>query len=220
MLLSELLQKKDAPSSVFGVEIDVESFVPPPGLKEIGVVFKGANGEFDETVLDIVISYAIADVSVILEVSFESDPIDLPYLLATARNAGFSVSLLPPVEHTLDNMRAYGERLSELMLTLLDQKQFSGQAFPATSFLEYLFVESWGANTEHMKSPDTYIKDCFSSKIHPEDESRIKDSMRTAVYKHFGDKSTFDSFAKLTLKSLSDEYKNQVIKMQASVLNA
>ena len=95
MLLSDVVDGKagDASSTAFyGVEVDVESFTPPAGLEEISLIYKADAGDIDETLMDVIISYGLAGVEVILEIPAEQSDIDAKYLVSVAANAGFSLS--------------------------------------------------------------------------------------------------------------------------------
>ena len=114
MLLSELVDKDEAPAvAVYGVEVDVESFTPPAKLEEISLIYKADGSDIDEALMDVIISYGLAGIEVILEIPAEQGDIDAKYLVSVAANAGFSLSLLPPKEPSEEADKAYFSRLRE-----------------------------------------------------------------------------------------------------------
>lgn len=184
------------PSQVFGVDVDTESFTPPEFLKEIGVMYKtDEDGDLDEDVLDLIISYTLANVRVMLEIPAETDVLDASYLMSVAVNAGFNISLLPPVNPTEELNSNYIERLKVFTKVYLSQRNFAGEIYPITSYLQYMFMETF-SDVSNFKPSDEYMIQKYVNTTTEEYSDSFKAEIRALIFDHFGGEKEFRNFAK------------------------
>lgn len=196
MKLSELLRSEELYSHVYGVDVDEESFTPPEGLEEISFSYKtDESGDIDETLLDVIISYGLSDLSVILEVAYEEDIDDIEYLMSVASNAGFSLSILPPLEITEESMQGYKERVSEFTDAFLSQKNFAKFLYPLSSYLEYLYLETF-IDVSSFQASDEYMIHKFVNTTNEDFSDSFKAVMREKVFTHFGGEDGFRNFTR------------------------
>lgn len=210
MKLSELLALEQTPVFVSGLVIDTSDEInPPKGLKEAGVLLQiNDGGEVDENILDVIISYKIAGVSVFMEIPFALSQnegfkkMGMPYLLTMASNIGVGIVFLPPQTDPLmevadENWQHYlklSEDLSEVYFT---KENFDQMLLPVTSYLEYLYVEVI-LGSEKMRAfqpKDEYIQEKFNY-IHPTLNHWFKDKLREKIYLIFEGRENFEENAK------------------------
>lgn len=189
------------------VDVDVESFIPPKGLKAIGFLFKGEKGDLNELLLDVLIAYTIASLDVTLEVPADIEDIDLAYLLSVANNVGFNVSFLPPQAAGDDAFAAYVDRVVECAKCYLSQPNMPRYIYPVSNFMEYLFIEAW-TGAGKVTPTDEYVVQNFLGALPQEQEDTLKAAMREVIYRHYGGELGFLIFAKGTLKSIAKETVN------------
>ena len=219
MLLSELIEQDNTGDVAYGVEVDTDSFTPPPGLKEISLIYKADGNDIDESLMDIIISYGIAGVEVILEIPAETPDIDAKYIVSVAANAGFSLSLLPPVDNSQTANEAYFERLREFAEVYVAQNNFGKFIAPVTNYLEYLFVELLRGADAPFNVTDPYINNRLAKLSDEEFVTAFKDSLRKDFYTIFGGQAEFEAFAKsmmVQLHSLTEECVADVVGQQAN----
>lgn len=222
MLLSDVVDGKagDASSTAFyGVEVDVESFTPPAGLEEISLIYKADAGDIDETLMDVIISYGLAGVEVILEIPAEQSDIDAKYLVSVAANAGFSLSLLPPQEHSEQADTAYFDRLRDFAAVYLTQGNFGKFIAPVTNYLEYLFVELLRGQETEFQVNDPYIKDRLMLLSDQAFVDAFKDRLRQDFYTLFGSQAEFEKFARRMMTQIHDftgECIKELVEQQAN----
>ena len=195
--LSKLLSGEiECPPFVSGVLVDEESFTPPEGVKEIGLLYRSdEDGDLDEDLLDVIISYGLTGVSVIMEIPFEETVDDPSYIMSVASNAGFSISLFPPEVDSEENREAYKERLSEFTQAFLNQKNFAKEIYPITSYLQYMYLENF-VDVSNYQATDPYIIQKFVETTTEEFSDEFKLVMRGLVFEHFGGEAEFKEFAK------------------------
>jgi hypothetical protein len=202
MKLSELLVSEEKYNYVYGVDVDEESFTPPDDLNEVSFIYKtDDSGDLDEILLDVIISYGLSDMSVILEVPFEEEIEDPEYLMSVASNAGFSLSILPPVEMTEENMEGYRQRISEFTDAFLGQKNFSKFLYPLSSYLEYLYLETF-IDVSDFKASDEYMVNKFVDTTTEDFSNSFKAVMRDKVFSHFGGEEEFRNFTKAVFSKI------------------
>ena len=184
------------PEYAFGVSVDEESFTPPEGIKEIGFIYKvDEDGDLDEDLLDVIISYGLSSVRVMLEIPYEEVVEDASYIMSVASNAGFSISVLPPVEVTEESAAGYTERLVNFTKAFLNQKNFAKEIFPITSYLEYMYLEQL-IDVSGYEAKDPYMITKFVEKTTVEFSDSFKATMRVIVFDHFGGEDGFKEFSK------------------------
>ena len=196
--LSEIVDNAELSAQPFhyGVEVDVDSFSPPADLKHISLIFKGEDGEIDETLMDVIISYGLAGVEVVLEIPAEQSDIDPKYMVSVAANAGFSLSLLPPVERSDEADQAYFERLKAFAEVYFGQSNFGQFLAPVTNFIEYLFVETLLGDDHEFEVSDPYILQRLSALSDADFTIAFKDRLRADIYAIFGGEAEFKAFAR------------------------
>lgn len=218
--LSEVLSNPVTGASYYRVEADVESFTPPEGVAEIGFLYKSDDGrDVDETLLDVIISYGLSNVPVLLEVPAESKVSDPSYLMSIASNVGFSVSLLPPENKDDESAQDdYIQRVSEFTLAYLGQKNFSKSVYPISSYMEYMFLETL-TDVSGFKASNEYMINSFVSKTTEEFSDEFKAVIRKHIHAHFGGVDGFRSFAKAVYwriyKMTEENCKDTLQKLQA-----
>jgi hypothetical protein len=219
--LSEILDLPEDKRSEFhfGVEVDCESFTPPPGLKSIAFMLAGSGegdaGEIDDTLMDVITSYALAGVEITLEVPFEAAGVEPKYFLSVAANAGFSLSLLPPCEDTKDSRAAYAKRLCDFADAYFAQGNFARFLSPVTSYLEYLFVAEL-ADVSEFQPKDPYIKARFVDAMAPDFSDEFKDILRAHIHGIFGGEAEFHNFAKAMIAKIYDQTESNARDMLAA----
>ena len=204
MLLSSLIESESADISAYGVEVDVESFTPPANLKEVSLLYKSDGTDIDECLMDVIISYGIAGVDVILEIPAEEKDIDAKYMVSIAANAGFSLALLPPVTDDLENRTKYFDRLSEFAEVYLTKGNFGKFIAPVTNYLEYLFVELLIGPEAPFNVTDPYIQKRLSKLADDDFVTAFKDSLRKDFYSFFGGKDEFERFSRRMMLEIHD----------------
>jgi hypothetical protein len=202
--LSEIVEKGpgEIGPALYGIEVDVESFTPPAGLEEVSLIYKADGSDIDETLMDVIISYGLAGVEVILDVPAEQGDIDPKYLVSVAANAGFSIALLPPVQRDEAGDAAYFKRLREFARVYLTQANFGKFIAPVTNYLEYLFVELLKGEDSEFNTTDEYIKQRFIPLSDPEFVHAFKDSLRADFYELFGGRNEFERFARRMMSQI------------------
>lgn len=209
--LSVLLQDGGVYSRVYGVDVDEESFTPPEKLKEVGLVYKvDDSGDVDEVLLDVIISYGLSDVKVILEIPFEEPVKDIPYIMSVASNAGFSLSILPPVELNEENQKLYIERLSAFTDAFLNQKNFAKFVYPVSSYLEYMYIETF-SDVSEFKPTDDYIVNRFVENTTEEFSDAFKAVIREKIFNHFGGEKAFRNFTKAVFAKIYEQTEKNCI---------
>ena len=154
MLLQDLFKEENKNlSSVFGITLDKDSQNAhyanlPENIKELGFVFVlDDEGTIDETLMDLIITYKLNNIEVVVEV-----PIDLlvnkkitpAYLMQLASNIGFAISLLPP-KHPINDVAYSFEEYQSVLLAVLKEMQqrpnFDKPIYPINSYFDYLILE-------------------------------------------------------------------------------
>jgi len=200
--LSEIASLDHCAPSRFGIEVDVESFTPPPGLREVGLVSRpGPGGDIDETVLDVAISYRLSDVAVALEIPAEQEDADPRVYVAMAANADLSLSLLPPVEETPETVAAYVRRVEAFAAAYLRHANYRRHLFPVTSYIEYMFAEAYGGG-DVMHAKDEYVRSRFVSAMSDRAADAMKAAVRAVVLDAFGGEDGFAHLANALLAGL------------------
>ncbi len=222
MLLQELFEEKNKElTSVYSVEINKESTKveyssPPENLEEIGFLFViDEDGMMSEDLMDIVISYRLANLPVVIEVPsklLSSEKLDIKYLVQLANNVDFAVSLLPPNKN-LDpedcSMDEYAQIIEKMVDELLQKPNFDKFIYPISNFFEYLMLENI-LSPEALKDfrpEQKYITDNFVQAMSKEDSDKFKNIIRNKLYDFYGGKENFDLIAKTMIDKIVSKAK-------------
>lgn len=195
--LSQLLAQPDlaVDGDIAGVVVDTESFTPPPGLRFAGLRYADKAGDIDEILMDVIISYGLAGVEVVLEIPPETTGIDARYMMSVAANAGFSIALLPPHAGAGDDLKkAFEEKLLGFADAYFQQANFAKAVVPVGNFLEYLFIEQLRPGAPFAPT-DPYILAHYVDVMDPAYVDAMKDLLRQKFYDITGGADGFQSFA-------------------------
>lgn len=210
MLLQELFNEKNNKlENAYGVTLDAESTQcdyssPPENLKEIGFIMKVDNdGLMDESLMDVVISYRLTNMDVLLEVPSElliEEKLDPKYLLQLSMNVDFAVAILPPEN---GDFETYDKIILLVLNEILEKPNYDKFVYPISNFLEYLMLEQVLSPEQLVgfRPEQRYVIDNFSSKIPKEISDRFKQVMRDRLYEFYGSKENFEIVAKTMLES-------------------
>ena len=221
MKLSELLQLNQETASAhplaaqgvfglsfYGVEVDDASdLTPPEWLKEIGILLKvDEDGQLNEDVLDVAISYRLSKVKVLMEVPFEiAKQVNEEHLISSvATNMQVALSFLPPEEDSEEAFQAYVGVLRQTTKAFLGKPNVDQMVMPITNYLEYLFVNLL-APDRPFQVKDVYVKSAFVEQMTPERVDALKEEIRAEVYAHFGGKEGFENVGKGLMSSFYKE---------------
>lgn len=221
MLLQEIFKPENSHlKEVYGIELDSDSSkteysTPPVNLESIGFVFKvDADGMIEENLLDIIISYKLTNLSVIVEVPAQLfEKIEPKYLLQLASNVDFAISLLPPGHSLVDSsvtQEKYQDLIGKFTQELLSRQNFDKQVVPITSFFQYVMMEKF-IGTEKMKGfeiEDQYILDNFANVLTTENSDKFKAIIRSKLYDFYGSEEEFNAVAQLMQEALYNKAKN------------
>lgn len=194
-LLSDILAAEAPEAVVFGVEVDEESFSPPPSLKEVSFIYREQDGDIDEALMDVIISYGLAGVEIVLEIPGDAPGIDAKYLVSVAANAGFSLAIMPPENDTVEAREAYYTTLEAFARAYLAQPNYAKFLSPVTNYLEYLFIEVLRGDNVEFTTRDPFIQERFIARMSPEFVDAFKERLRLVIYEAFGDRGQFETFA-------------------------
>lgn len=220
MLLQELFNEENNHlKNAYTIELDSDSSnvdfsMPPTNLEEIGFVFKADNdGLMDESLMDIVISYRLANLDVVLEVPAHlvyEKKVTAKYLIQLASNVDFAISLLPP-KHQLVSEGYTSEQYQETVLEFLDEilarPNFDKFIYPISNFLEYLMLEQviGSEKLQDFRPEQKYLVDNYASVMSKEESDSFKQQIREKLYAFYGDKENFELVAKSILESVVDK---------------
>lgn len=223
MLLQELfLEANSSLNQAYGIFLDskssdVEFSTPPENLEEIGFVLKiDADGLMDEALMDLVISYRLTNLDVLVEVPSDlinSGKLDPKYLLQLAMNVDFAIALLPPgSEHTDPTLtiEEYNNVVIKVLDEILAKPNFDKFVYPISNFLEYLMLEQVLSPEVlvNFRPEQRYVVDTFSSKMTKESSDSFKKLIRDRIYDFYGSKEDFELVAKTMLESALEKSEN------------
>ncbi len=190
--LSAILANHEANPFPKGVIVDTENFTPPEGVETIAFLLQMRDGDIEETLIDVIIAWCLAEVDVILEIPADIGGLDAKYLLSVAANVGFSLSLLP--SETEEGRAAYHERLAEFTRTYLAQANYAGRLYPVTSHLEYMIRETLVGGSDY-RARDPYVVERFAERVPETVSDAFKAAIREAVFEATGGEEGFRNFA-------------------------
>ena len=195
--LSQILENPQLVENgeISNVLVDVESFTPPEGLKFIGLSYIDKGGDIDEILMDVIISYGLSGVEVVLEIPPQTAGIDARYMMSVAANAGFSVALLPPPAGSDAALKAvFEEKLDHFAEAYFQQANFAKAVVPVGNFLEYLFVELMKPGAPFVPR-DPYILEQYVNVMDSSYVDEMKAFLRQKFYDITGGKEEFEQFS-------------------------
>jgi hypothetical protein len=185
--------------SAYSVDVDnADDITPPSWLKEIGILLKvDDNGEINEDVLDVAISYRLAKTKVMAEIPFDPEhAVDEDYLMMSlAVNMQIGLSFLPPETDTEDSFLMYQERIRRVCRAFFKRPNLDQMVMPVSNYLEYLFVHLLHPDRP-FQIKDPYILAAYAGVMTSERVDRLKDVIREEAYANFGGKDGFENMAK------------------------
>lgn len=223
MLLQNLFTEEKADcKEVYGIELNEESAKteyanPPKNLETIGFIFKvDEENMIDEQLLDIIITYKLTNLSVIMEIPshiFMKSGIEPKYLLQLASNVDFSISLLPPGHPLVDSSMTnddYVQIINRFTDELLSRQNFDKEIVPITNFFQYVMLEQLldKEKMQDFKVQDPYIIENFSNVLSVEHSDKFKKEIRTKLYEFYGSEKDFKEVADLMFETLYKKAKN------------
>lgn len=223
MKLSELLIMDTVPAACFGVVVDVPDFTVPKGLDSVGFTYLVKDGEIDEVLLDIAISYKLAGIEVLFEVPAEVAIADMDHLLALASNIGVSLALLPPSAGTDEDHDLYRARVLAAADAYLSSANYAGCLLPVTSYLEYLFREAAEPGLV-FEVTHPYMRDQFVSRVPEAVADQFKAALRARFEQHFAPAGGTAAFFRVVQRQIGaqvlDNTKDLISKAQQSAVDA
>ncbi len=217
MLLQELFEEKNKElTSVYSVEINKDSTKaeyssPPENLEEIGFLFAiDEDGMMNEDLMDIVISYRLANMPVVIEVPaklIHEEKLDIKYLIQLANNVDFAISILPPnkqVDAEDCSIEDYGVIIGKIVDELLQKPNFDKFIYPVSNFFEYLMLENIlpSEALKDFRPEQKYITDKFVQFMSKEDSDNFKNIIRNKLYDFYGGKENFDLISRTMIEKV------------------
>jgi len=211
--LSELLSADAVAPVIYGIVVDTDNVLPPTGLKEAGILTNLPNGEIEDNVLDLVISYTLAGVQVTLEIPASAPVSSATHLVSMAASISVSLSLLPPEDTSDEAFDAFVARVEDFARAYLGRAQFTKFIVPVTSYLEYLFIEVLNPEAAKSFAPsDPYILERFASVVTPERSDALKARLKAVFHETFGGEEGFQSFSKALFGAIYDRLEETCIE--------
>lgn len=213
MLLQELFNESNKDlKSAYAVELNTESMnaefsIPPQGLEEIGFVFKvDEDGMLDENLMDIVISYRLTNLPIVMEVPpslIITGKLEIKYLIQLANNVDFSIALLPPTRDEGVSMEQYKEIIGKTLDELFARPNFDKFIYPVSNFMEYLMLENILGKEKltDFRPEDKFVQSNFVNAMSKQDSDDFKQLIRTKLYEFYGGESGF----KLVAQTMFEE---------------
>ena len=159
MKLSEIISAPPTDKIIFGIEVDCECLHAPADVEQAGFLYQGGKDGLSNNLMDAIISYGLAGISVIVEVEYDAD-VNAKNLMMLAANAGFSISLIPPQNE--DNVEKWGELCARFANEFLATPNFFSHIYPVQGYFTYLISEKLGALTALTPS-DEYVLARFTN---------------------------------------------------------
>lgn len=224
MLLQEIFKPEYSElKEIYGISIDSESTdtqysTPPENFETIGFnLVLDEDNLIDEPLLDIIISYKLTNMSVVIEVPshlVHEGVISAKSLIQLATNVDFSLSLLPP-HHPLVNNKISHEEYIEVIKSFVEEmnkkQNFDKFVAPISNFLEYLMLETLlGKDNEVIKnfSPkDKYIQEVFTQHMSVKESDDFKDVIRESLYDFYGGEENFKAVSGVIFEEIYNKSK-------------
>ncbi len=223
MLLQDLVTQEKYASlkKVYSVELSNESnsvdiSTPLIQIEEIGFILKiNETGMLDENLMDVVINYQLANVSILMEVPSQlisKGLLDVKYLLQLANNLSFSIILLPPNNKIVNNELSF-EEYKNVVIKVLDQMlntpNFDKFVYPASVFFEYLMLEQVLEKDiiNSVMSENDYVKNNLSNNLSVDEKEDLKEVIRQKLYHFYGGEKEFNLIAKTMMEEVYEKMK-------------
>lgn len=222
MLLQELFKEENNKlTEAYSIKINEESSAveystPPSNLKEIGFIFKiGEDGLMDEKFLDLIISYGLTNLPVLIEVPSQllaEEKITAKYLIQLANNVGFSIAILPPGHQEVGSsitIEQYKNVVMQMTDEMLKKPNFDKFVYPVSNYFEYLMLEQILGKEKlaNFRPESEYIKDNFSSIMTHKDSDEFKLEIRNRLYDFYGGEQEFNLVAQTILDGVYEKSK-------------
>lgn len=223
MLLQDLVTQEKYVNlkKAYSVELGNESnhidiSTPLSQIEEIGFIFKiNENGMLDENLMDVVINYQLANVSILMEIPSQlisQGLLDVKYLLQLANNLNSSIILLPPNHKFVNNALTF-EEYKSVVIKVLDQilstPNFDKFVYPTSSFFEYLMLEQVLAKDviNSVIAENDYIKNNLSNDFSVDEKENLKEVVRQKLYHFYGGEKEFKLIAKTMMEEVYEKMK-------------
>lgn len=230
MLLQELFKEENKNLEVaYSITLDenssaTEYSTPPGSLQEIGFVFRvDEDGMMDEALMDLVISYRLTNLPVLIEVPTQlivEGKVAPKYLIQLANNVDFFIALLPPGHALVGDaitVAQYKEVIMKVLEEMLSKPNFDKFVYPVSNFFEYLMLEQILGKEKLVgfRPENEYVRDNFANLMTHQDSDEFKLAIRNRLYDFYGGQQEFDLVAQTILDGVyeksKDLYKNLVI---------
>jgi len=210
MKITELDEFEQSPSPIiYGVEIDGECFTPPPGLEQVGLLWKGDGpDQIDDDLVDTIIAFGLSGVDVVLEVR-PGDEVDHAYLLTLAGNAGFSIAAIPPSSE--DDVEGWQAHCCAFARAFLTTPNFAKSLYPVSGYLSYLIAEFF-AGADALAPNDPYTIQRFVEAAPVEWSDQCKAQMRAAMSDTLGGGDQLEKYLGALITSLFEEAEKFVLE--------
>lgn len=222
MLLQELFKEENNKlTSAYSIKLDeassaTEYSTPPSNLKEIGFIFKiNEEGLIDEPLLDVVISYGMTNLPMLMEVPSQliaEGKVQAKYLIQLASNVGFFIAFLPPGHEEVGNsitVEQYKDVVMQVTDEMLKKPNFDKFVYPVSNYFEYLMLEQILGKEKlaNFRPESEYVKDNFSSLITHQDSDDFKLAIRNRLYDFYGGEQEFNLVAQTILDGVYEKSK-------------
>lgn len=219
-LLSEVLAATANPSVIHGLIVDVDDVTPPAGVTEVGLVSTLPEGNLEEIVLDIAISYILAGMSVVIEIPADVAVPDPKHLVSTAASIGASLSILPPEGADDVGVAAYIDRVEAFAVAYTKQANFAKMLIPVTSYLQYLFVEVLDPALAKEFSPtDPYIISRYVDRIAPDHVDTMKDRIKSVFHGAYGGPEGFSELGRTLFREIFERLEEGLLDQISEASN-
>lgn len=220
MLLQDLFKEENKNlKNAYSINLDensskTEYATPPDNLEEIGFIFKiDEDGMMDEALMDIVISYRLTNLPILMEVPTQliaSGKLEVKYLIQLANNVDFSIALLPS-GHDLVEEDISADKYKEILMLFLEEMllrpNFDKQIYPISNFFEYLMLEQV-IGEEKLKNfvPEFgYIQKNFVKIMTKENSDDFKSEIRKKLYEFYDGKENFELMATTMIEGVLEK---------------
>lgn len=206
MKLTELvkLEPENIDKCVYGIVVDEYCATRQFGLEEIGLIVESDEyGAINEDVVDIATDYVDGGCRVILEVPFECN-VKTSYMYMIANNIGATISLLPPIMPSNDEVNTYSDRLCDFAKEWLRDGQSHLMLEPVSGYFQYLINRAYGYKPEFI-SIDEYMKSEFVETMTLNDMDIVKDNLKAVIFDEFGGEDAFKEWAHSLGKAVHNE---------------
>lgn len=225
MLLQDIFKPEYSQlTEIYGLEINEESSQteysrPPQNFQSIGFVFKLAEDNLiDVQLLDLIISYNLTNIDIIVEVPsqfLKQQLITAKNLIQLASNVDFAISLLPPghpLVGTQVTQEEYVAIIKEFQEEIMKKQNFEKFVAPISNFTEYLMLEKLLGKEhpaiKHFTPDNEYVKNTFTQYMSYEQSNAFKDVIRESLYNFYGGEKEFNVVAETIFEGIYNKSKD------------